>query len=124
MKRTTGISATAVAATLLMSSLAMPAMARMEMSPDEQASLDNLVISGVAVSGISEPAVVDPAEKYVILDPVRPGAPPRIVRWNGIDVSPAPQVLVIDGRAVTRDAMRALAAQDDLRALQEAQIVE
>ena len=124
MKRTLGISATAVAATLLMTSLAMPAVACMEMSPDEQASLDDFIISGVAVSGSAEPAVIHPAEKYVILEPVSPGAPPQIVRWNGIDVSPAPQVLVIDGRAMTQDALRTLAAQDDFRALQEAQIVE
>jgi hypothetical protein len=123
MKPTNRISATAIAAALMLASLAMPAAACMEMSPDEQASLNDLIISGVPVAGTSEPAVINPAEKYVILAPVRPGAPPQVVRWNGIDVSPAPEVLVVEGRAVTQDTRDALAASIELRALQEAQLV-
>lgn len=122
MKRTLGISATAIAAAMLVTSAAMPALACMEM--DEQASMNAPRAIGVPVAGDSEPAVINPAEKYVIIAPVRPGAPPQIVRVNGIDVSPAPDVLVIDGRAVTQDAMQALASIDSPRVLQEARLAK
>jgi hypothetical protein len=122
MKRTLGISATAIAAALLAASVAMPALACMEM--DEQASVNALRVPGVPVAGATEPAVINPAEKYVILAPVRPGAPPKIVRVGGIDVSPAPDVLVVNGRAVTQDAMEAVAFIDSPRVLQEAQFAK
>jgi hypothetical protein len=120
MKRTIGISATAIAAALLVTVVALPAFACMEM--DEQASLNAPRMAGVPIVGDSEPAVINPSDKYVILRSDHPGTPPKILRVGGIDVSPAPEVLVIDGRAVTRDAMQALALAASARMQQEAQL--
>lgn len=122
MKRTLGISATAIAAALIATSVAMPAFACMEM--DEQASMNGPRVAGVPVAGDSEPAVVNPAEKYVIIAPERPGERPLILRVGGIDVSPAPEVFAVDGRAVTQDAKQALAWIDSPRAQQEAQLAK
>jgi hypothetical protein len=122
MKRTIGISATAIAAAMLVTSVAMPALACMEM--DEQASLNALHVAGVPVAGATEPAVINPDDSYVILRSEHPGTPPKILRVGGIDVSPAPAVMVIDGRAVTQDARQALAWIDSPRVLQEAQLAK
>ena len=122
MKRTIGISATAIAAALLVTSVAVPAFACMEM--DEQARMNAPRAIGVPVAGDSEPAVINPGEKYVIINSVRPGAPQQILRVGGIDVSPAPEVLVVDGRAVTQDAKQALAYVDSPRVLQEARLAK
>ena len=122
MKRTLGISATAIAAAMLVTSVAMPALACMEMN--EQASMNGPRVAGVPVVGESEPAVINPGESYVILRSEHPGTPPKILRVGGIDVSPAPAVLVVDGRAVTQDAKQALAWIDIPRVLQEAQLAK
>ena len=122
MKRTLGISATAIAAAMLVTSVAMPALACMEM--DEQASMNGPRVAGVPVVGESESAVLNPGESYVILRSEHPGTPPKILRVGGIDVSPAPAVLVVDGRAVTQDAKQALAWIDIPRVLQEAQLAK
>ena len=122
MKQTLGISSIAIAAAMLVTSFAMPALACMEM--DEQASLNGPRAAGVPVAGDSEPAVINPTEKYLIVRSGHPGTPPKILRVGGIDVSPAPEVLVIDGRAVTQDARQALAAIGSPNALQEAQLVK
>lgn len=122
MKRTIGISATAIAAALLVTSVALPAVACMEM--DEQALLNAPRAVGVPVTGDSEPAVINPADKYVILRSEHSGTPPKILRVDGIDVSPAPEVLVIDGRAVTQDARQALASIASARVQQEALLAQ
>lgn len=122
MKRTLGISTAAMAAAMLVTAVATPALACMEM--DEQASMNGPRAVGVPVVGDSEPAVINPGEKYVIVRSGHPGTPPKILRVGGIDVSPAPEVLVIDGRAVTQDTRQALAAIASPSVLQEAQLLK
>jgi hypothetical protein len=98
MKRTHGISALALAAALLaMPALTVPAAGCMMPPPGEESAQLDALLPGVPVSG--EPERQDGAvrEKYVIIAPAETGATPHIVRWNGLDVAPAPQILVVYG---------------------------
>jgi hypothetical protein len=125
MIRRNGISAIAIATALLVTPmLTVPAAACMLPPPDDASAYNDLLAPAVPISGSPERDGVATGEKYVILAPSQPGRPPQVVRWNGLDVAPAPHVYVVDGKAVARDDISELVAGIgiDPRAIQQSQV--